>query len=61
MGTALSKVQSKHIELNYSNRIPIKRLMNLEEIDPVINFLIDKKNTYTTGSTINVDGGYTSI
>jgi NAD(P)-dependent dehydrogenase (short-subunit alcohol dehydrogenase family) len=56
-----SEIQNDEFIKNYSNRIPIKRLMNLEEIDSVINFLIDEKNTYTTGSIINVDGGYTSI
>ncbi len=35
-------------------------MMNLEEIYPVINFLLDEKNTHTNAQEIFVDGGWLS-
>lgn len=55
-----SKINKKFIK-EYENSVPIKRMMFLEEVIPLINFLLDKKNTYTSGSTIVSDGGWTSI
>jgi NAD(P)-dependent dehydrogenase (short-subunit alcohol dehydrogenase family) len=45
----------------YSDLCPMMRMMKLEEILPAINFLIDEKNTYMTGSIVTVDGGWTAI
>ena len=45
---------------NYKLNSPKKRMMKLEEILPVINFLLDKNNTYTNAQDIYVDGGWLS-
>jgi len=44
-----------------SRMIPAQRLATPEEIANVIVFLCSKKNTYMTGQTIIVDGGYTCL
>jgi len=38
--------------------IPINRLGKLSEIQEVLNFLIDEKNSYITGQNIEVAGGW---
>ena len=38
--------------------------LNFQEIDevfPAITFLLDPNNTYMTGSTLSIDGGYSII
>lgn len=41
-------------------KIPMGRLAQADEIARVIRFLASEENTYLTGQTIIVDGGYTS-
>tara|TARA_A100001388_G_C28654143_1_gene443461 strand:+ start:109 stop:789 length:681 start_codon:yes stop_codon:yes gene_type:complete len=45
----------------YASKVPLNRMMNLEELFPAISFLLDPKNTYMTGSTLLIDGGYSII
>lgn len=45
---------------NYSKNVPMKRLMNLDEVTPVFEFLLNKKSSYVTGATFYVDGGWTA-
>ena len=35
-------------------------MMKLEEVLPVVNFLLDENNTYTNAQEIVVDGGWLS-
>lgn len=44
-----------------SQSIPIQRLAEPSEIARVVAFLCSEKNTYLTGQTIVVDGGYTCL
>ena len=44
-----------------SHSIPIQRLAEPEEIASVVAFLSSEQNTYLTGQTIVVDGGYTCL
>lgn len=40
-------------------RIPMRRLARPEEIARAVRFLVSEENTYLTGQTVVVDGGYT--
>lgn len=42
-------------------RIPLGRMGQVEEILGIIDFLSSRKNTYITGQTINVDGGFSIV
>lgn len=46
---------------NYSSRVPIGRLANPEEIAKPIVFLSTENSSYITGTSLVVDGGWTSI
>jgi NAD(P)-dependent dehydrogenase (short-subunit alcohol dehydrogenase family) len=54
---------SQHPEFvkKYISKIPIGRLMRKNEILEPILFLISNGNSYTTGTLLKVDGGYTCI
>ena len=45
-------------DLNYFDRIPLRRLGKPEEVANVIIFLASKYSSYITGATILVDGGF---
>jgi len=45
----------------YSNRVPLKRLGNSEEIASTALFLASDASSYITGTTLIVDGGWTAI
>lgn len=45
---------------NYSKNIPMKRMMNLDEVIPVFEFLLNKKSSYATGASFYIDGGWTA-
>lgn len=46
---------------NYSKKTPLRRLGTAEEIAPTVLFLASEASSYITGSTIMVDGGWSSI
>ena len=51
----------KNFSKNYSNRVPLKRMADVEEILGSILFLSDDKlSSYITGQNIIIDGGMTS-
>lgn len=43
----------------YSSLTPMKRMMQKNELNGLIDYLCSKKSSYMTGATIVVDGGYT--
>ena len=43
----------------YSNFLPLERMLNEIELLPAIDFLLDRRNTASTGSSVVVDGGWT--
>jgi NAD(P)-dependent dehydrogenase (short-subunit alcohol dehydrogenase family) len=46
---------------NYSNKTPLKRMANLEEIASAALFLSTDAASYISGITLLVDGGYSNI
>ncbi|MEK7151132.1 MAG: SDR family oxidoreductase [Patescibacteria group bacterium] len=60
LGGVVDAKQDPEFVKNYSKNVPMKRLMNLEEISSVIDFLLDEKSSYVTGAEICVDGGWTA-
>ena len=46
---------------NYSNRTPLNRMGNPEEVASVALFLSSDASSYITGSTVMVDGGWSII
>jgi len=52
---------SKNFIRNYKKIVPLSRLAKPEEIASTILFLVSPAASYITGSTIMVDGGWTSI
>ena len=57
----LKQKKYKNLVKNYSNRSPIKRLAYPKEIANPIIFLCSDESSYITGSSLIVDGGWTSI
>jgi len=44
----------------YSAHVPLGRLMHLSEVHPAFDFLLDQNNSYTNGTEIVVDGGWSA-
>ena len=44
----------------YNNEVPLGRMMKAKEVFGIINYLCSNDSSYTTGSIINIDGGWTS-
>ena len=51
--------QNKKFVSDYSKLTPMKRMMEKNELNELINYLSSKNSSYVTGSTIICDGGYT--
>ena len=52
--------QDKNFIEKYSNKTPMGRMMNIEEVPSVFDFLLDEKSSYVNGTEIVIDGGWTS-
>lgn len=52
-------VQNTKFVQKYSKLTPMKRMMNKNELNGIIDYLCSERSSYTTGSTIVIDGGYT--
>jgi NAD(P)-dependent dehydrogenase (short-subunit alcohol dehydrogenase family) len=51
--------QTKDFVNNYNFKNPSNRMAEVKDLNSVLNFLIDKDNTYTNGTNIILDGGFT--
>lgn len=62
VNTELTQQNNTEEELKLiAEAIPMGRLAEASEIAEVVMFLCSEKNTYVTGQTILVDGGYTCL
>ena len=60
--TALTRQNNSPEEIEViRHAIPMERLARPEEIAEVVAFLCSERNTYITGQTIPVDGGFTCL
>jgi NAD(P)-dependent dehydrogenase (short-subunit alcohol dehydrogenase family) len=51
--------QDKNFIENYSNKVPMRRMGNQDELMSTIEYLLSEKSSYVTGQNIVVDGGFT--
>jgi len=52
--------QSKKFIKKYSELTPMKRMLEVKELNELVLFLINDNSKYVTGSNIIIDGGYSS-
>lgn len=60
LGGVSDPKQEAQFVKNYSANVPFKRLIDIEEIIPVFELLLNEKSTSITGTEIYVDGGWTA-
>lgn len=53
--------QNAEFVKNFSNKVPLKRMGEPNDIAPAITFLLSDKAKYITGTNLIVDGGWTAI
>ena len=52
--------QDDEFKKKYSKLTPLGRMMRKDELNGIIEFLCSNKSSYMTGSTIILDGGWTT-
>ena len=57
----VSYQQGENFKGRYSQLLPLQRMMEMHEVLPAIDFLMNKNNTYMTGANLVLDGGYTTL
>ena len=50
----------KNFVKNYNKNVPMNRMMNIDEVTSVFDFLLDEKSSYVNGTEITIDGGWTA-
>ncbi len=58
-GVAAGK-QDPQFVAEYSKHTPMRRLLNIDEVSSVFDFLLDERSSYVTGTEVFVDGGWTA-
>ena len=58
-GGVFNKHNDEFVEA-YSNRVPMGRMANREELFGIILYLLSDSSSYTTGQNFIIDGGYTA-
>jgi len=51
--------QQEKFKKKYSEHVPLKRMMKVDEINGIIKYLCSDDSTYTTGAVFCIDGGWT--
>ena len=44
----------------HNSKMPLKRMMNVKELNGLVEFLCSDKSSYMTGAVLNIDGGWTA-
>jgi NAD(P)-dependent dehydrogenase (short-subunit alcohol dehydrogenase family) len=52
--------QDKDFIRKYSEKVPLKRMMNANEMNQIIEYLCSEGSSYVTGAVFTVDGGWTA-
>lgn len=52
--------QNENFIRKYSENTPLGRMMNVEELNGIVEFLISDKSSYITGAEFPVDGGWSA-
>ena len=53
--------QPASFKKRYAKKVPLNRMMSLEDIGGPVVFLASEASSYVTGSTLYVDGGYSIL
>ena len=53
--------QSQKFQSDYAQRVPLRRMMDADELHGMLAYLCSDASSYTTGAVLPVDGGWTSI
>ena len=56
----VSQNQDQIFKKKYSKLTPMKRMMEKNELNGMLDFLCSEKSSYMTGSIISMDGGYSA-
>jgi len=56
----VSNNQPADFTKKYNKNVPLGRMMNVNELGSIVEFLINDGSSYMTGSEIKVDGGWTA-
>ena len=51
---------SKKFKRKYSERTPLNRMGNKNELNGIMEYLVSDDSSYATGQNFIIDGGYTS-
>ena len=57
----ISNLRKIFTSKNYSKKVPLGRMAKSEEIANVVTFLASDAASYMNGSSVIVDGGWTSV
>ena len=60
LGGLSDEDQENSFRIRYSEHTPAGRLMKRSELISVFEFLLDERNTYTNGTEVIVDGGWSA-
>ena len=52
--------QDKDFISRYSEKVPLKRMMKVSELNQIIEYLCSAGSSYVTGAVFTVDGGWTA-
>ena len=50
----------KNFVNNYNKNVPMNRMMDIDEVTSVFDFLLNEKSSYVNGTELIIDGGWTA-